>query len=48
MFSNTSRLIFDPFLQVVEANRNDEAREAIIGMDKQWNFICRASSNRRK
>jgi hypothetical protein len=32
-------LIFDPFLRAVDASQNDEARDAIIGMDKQWNLL---------
>ncbi|MFI3220028.1 MAG: BrnT family toxin [Methylococcales bacterium] len=37
--SNIFRLIFDPFLQVVDASQNDQARDAIIGMDKQWSLL---------
>ena len=30
---------FDPFLKVVDASRNEEARDAIIGMDTRWNLL---------
>lgn len=28
-----------PFLVVVDASRNDEARDAVIGLDTQWNLL---------
>jgi uncharacterized DUF497 family protein len=34
-FEQAVEAFFDPFLVVVDASRNDEARDAIIGMDKQ-------------
>ena len=30
---------FDPLLVVVDASRNDEARDAIIGLDRRWNLL---------
>ena len=30
---------FEPLLVVVDASRNDEARDAIIGFDKRWNLL---------
>ena len=36
-FEQAVEAFFDPFLKVVDASRNDEARDAIIGMDKHWN-----------
>ena len=36
-FEQAVEAFFDPFLKVVDASRNDEARDAIIGMDKRWN-----------
>jgi uncharacterized DUF497 family protein len=47
-FEQATQAFFDPFLRVVEASQNNETRDAIIGMDKQWSFICRASFNRIK
>jgi len=30
---------FDPFLKLVDASRHEEARDAIIGMDEDWNLL---------
>ena len=30
---------FDPFLRMVDASSDDEARDAIIGMDERWNLL---------
>ena len=38
-FEQAVEAFFDPFLKVVDASRNDEARDAIIGMDKRWNLL---------
>lgn len=38
-FQQTAEVFFDPFLIVVDASRNDEARDAIIGMDRRWNLL---------
>ena len=38
-FEQAAEAFFDPFLQVVEASRNAEARDAIIGMDTRWNLL---------
>ncbi len=39
-FQQAAEAFFDPFLVVVDANRNfDEAREAVIGMDTRWNLL---------
>ncbi len=38
-FQQAAEAFFDPFLTVVDASRNDEARDAIIGMDRQWNLL---------
>lgn len=32
-FEQAAEVFFDPFLEVVDASRNDEAREALIGYD---------------
>jgi len=38
-FEQAAQSFFDPFLRITDASRNDEAREAVIGMDKQWNLL---------
>ncbi len=38
-FRQASTAFFDPFLKVVDASRNNEARDALIGMDQQWNVL---------
>lgn len=38
-FQQAAEAFFDPFLIVVDASRNDEARDAIIGMDRRWNLL---------
>ena len=35
-FEQAAEVFFDPFLKVVDAGRNEEARDAIIGMDTRW------------
>ncbi len=38
-FEQAAESFFDPFLVVVDASRNDEARDAVIGLDTQWNLL---------
>ena len=38
-FEQTSTVFFDPFLKVVDASRNNEIRDAVIGMDEKWNVL---------
>lgn len=38
-FQQAAEAFFDPFLVVVDASRNDEARDAIIGLDIQWRLL---------
>ena len=38
-FEQAAEAFFDPFLKVVDASRNDEPRDAIIGMDARWNLL---------
>lgn len=38
-FQQAAEAFFDPFLIVVDASRNDEARDAIIAMDRRWNLL---------
>lgn len=37
-FHQAAEVFFDPLLAVVDASRNDEARDAIIGLDSRWNL----------
>ena len=38
-FEQAVNSFFDPFLKVVDASRNNEQRDAVIGMDEQWNLL---------
>jgi len=38
-FQQAAEVFFDPLLVVVDASRNDEARDAIIGLDRRWNIL---------
>ncbi|WP_204151107.1 BrnT family toxin [Leptolyngbya sp. CCY15150] len=38
-FQQAAEAFFDPFLMVVDASRNDEARDAVIGLDRRWNLL---------
>jgi uncharacterized DUF497 family protein len=38
-FEQAAEAFFDPFIKIVDASRNQEMRDAIIGMDKQWNLL---------
>src|SRR5919108_6624757 len=38
-FEQAAEAFFDPFLKVVDASRNEEARDAIIGMNTRWNLL---------
>ncbi len=38
-FQQAAEAFFDPFLSIVNASRNDEARDAVIGLDRRWNFL---------
>ncbi|MEA5566221.1 BrnT family toxin [Anabaena sp. UHCC 0399] len=38
-FPQAAEVFFDPFFVVVDASRNDEARDAVIGLDKRWNLL---------
>ena len=34
-----SEAFFDPFLKVVDASRQDEARDAVVGMDRRGRLL---------
>ena len=38
-FKQASTAFFDPFLKLVDASQNNEVRDAVIGMDEQWNVL---------
>lgn len=38
-FHQAAEAFFDPFLVVVDASRNDEERDAVIGLDRRWNLL---------
>ena len=38
-FQQAAEAFFDPFLKVVDASRNNEVRDAIIGLDTRWNLL---------
>lgn len=38
-FRQAAEAFFDPLLVVVDASRNDEARDAVIALDKRWNLL---------
>ena len=38
-FQQAAEAFFDPFLVVVDASRYEEARDAVIGLDRRWNLL---------
>jgi uncharacterized protein len=38
-FQQAAEAFFDPFLVVIDASRNEEARDAVIGLDSRWNLL---------
>ena len=38
-FQQAAEVFFDPFLVVVDASCNEEARDAVIGLDTRWNLL---------
>ena len=38
-FQQAAEAFFDPFLVVVDATRNGEARDAVIALDARWNLL---------
>ena len=38
-FQQAAEAFFDPFLVVVDASRNEEERDAVIGLDRRWNLL---------
>jgi uncharacterized protein len=38
-FRQAAEAFFDPFLILVDASRNDEARDAVIGLDTRYNLL---------
>ncbi len=38
-FERAAEVFFDPFIRLVDASRNDEARDAAIGYDMQYRLL---------
>ena len=38
-FEQATEVFFDPFFKVVDASPETEARDAVIGMDTDWNLL---------
>ncbi len=38
-FQQAAEAFFDPFLVLVDASRNDEARDAVIGLDTRYSLL---------
>ncbi len=38
-FEQAAEAFFDPFLVVVDASRNSEGRDGVIGLDSRWNLL---------
>ncbi len=38
-FEQAVEAFFDPFLITVDASRNDEERDAVIGLDMRWSLL---------
>jgi len=39
-FEQAAEVFFDPFFRLVDAGRNDEARDAVIGYDSESRLLC--------
>jgi uncharacterized protein len=38
-FQQAAEALFDPFVMIVDASRNEEIRDAAIGLDTRWNLL---------
>jgi uncharacterized DUF497 family protein len=38
-FEQAAEVFFDPFLRIRDAGPEDEARDAVIGMDEDWQLL---------
>lgn len=38
-FEQACEVFFDPFLRLVDATRNNESRDPVIGRDTRWNML---------
>jgi len=38
-FTQAAQAFFDPFLRITDAGTNEQARDAVIGMDERWNLL---------
>lgn len=39
-FEQAAEVFFDPFLRVIDASRNGEARDAVFGYDMRSRLLC--------
>ena len=39
-FERAAEVFFDPFFRLVDASRNDEARDAVMGYDTLGQMLC--------
>jgi len=38
-FEQAAEVFFDPFLRVTDASADEQARDAVVGMDETWNLL---------
>jgi uncharacterized DUF497 family protein len=38
-FERAAEAFFDPFLRVTDASADEEARDAVVGMDEAWDLL---------
>ena len=38
-FEQAAETFFDPFVRMIDASPEDETRDAVIGMDENWNLL---------
>jgi len=38
-FEQAAESFFDPFLRLIDAGPDEEARDAVVGMDMRWNLL---------
>ena len=47
MFEQAAEVFFDPFFRVIDASPDAESRDAVIGMDTDWNLLYVVHRHRR-
>ena len=38
-FLQAAEAFFDPFVRVIDASADEDARDALVGMDSNWNLL---------